>query len=74
MKTKILSLFSLLILVVSILCSCFSDGHTHQFTDEFHKDDINHWHQCDCGEKSDVAEHTFDEGEVKIAPTEESKG
>ncbi len=74
MKTRLLSLSLILILAISLLCSCFDNGHTHQFSEEYLKDELNHWYQCDCGEKDALAEHTWDEGEIKIAPTAESKG
>lgn len=31
--------------------------HTHEFSSEWMFDDDNHWHQCSCGEKKDVANH-----------------
>ncbi len=31
----------------------------HTFGTEWKSDDANHWHECVCGEKADVAEHTL---------------
>ena len=31
--------------------------HTHQFSDEWSGDGANHWHECECGEKADLAVH-----------------
>lgn len=34
------------------------DPHTHVFSTSWVKDGSGHWHQCECGEKADVAAHT----------------
>lgn len=31
--------------------------HTHSYNSEWKCDDTNHWHECSCGEKVDVAQH-----------------
>ena len=49
-------------------------SHTHVYGDEWKFDDVNHWHECVCGEKSGVAEHTSDGGKVTTAPTETTAG
>lgn len=38
-----------------------SSGHTHAYGETWksNSDADNHWHECDCGEKSDIAAHTF---------------
>lgn len=33
--------------------------HTHSYGD-WQKDETNHWHECACGEKADVAAHSYD--------------
>lgn len=47
--------------------------HTHSFGDNWEKDDVNHWKLCDCGEKTELAVHTFDAGVVtkEASKTEE---
>lgn len=48
-------------------CSCgdsyitdYVDPTGHSFSDRWSSDDKNHWHEClNCGEKKDVAVHTF---------------
>ena len=47
--------------------------HEHKYSDEWHKNGEGHWHECKCGEKVDVAEHTLKEI-IDIVPTEESDG
>ena len=34
--------------------------HTHDFDMEWSSDDSQHWHECSCGEKADVADHTLE--------------
>lgn len=35
-------------------------GHTHNYKTEYSYDATKHWHACDCGDKKDVAAHTYD--------------
>ncbi len=37
---------------------------THQYGSEWKTDKTSHWHECECGEKSDVAAHTNDADSV----------
>ena len=48
--------------------------HTHEYSDEWTYDDINHWHQCLCGEKSDLEEHKWNDGNIILEPTFTSTG
>ena len=36
-----------------------SDDHTHSYSSDWKSDSINHWHECSCGDKDDVAAHSF---------------
>ncbi len=53
-------------------------AHTHTFdTSTWAKDEINHWHPATCAhtsEKTDVATHSWNEGEVTTPATEEADG
>lgn len=49
-------------------------SHTHKFGTEWKTDGWRHWHECSCGEKSDIARHTGDNGTVTKAPTETEVG
>lgn len=40
------------------------DKHDHKYGSEWKSDETNHWHECICGEKSDIAAHTKDSGTV----------
>ena len=33
--------------------------HTHNYSSDWKSDSINHWHECSCGDKDDVAAHSF---------------
>ena len=45
----------------------------HSYSTEWSKDAANHWHECSCGSKADVAAHTF-KWIVDVAATEDSTG
>ena len=34
-------------------------GHTHAYGETWKSDADNHWHECDCGDKADIAAHSF---------------
>lgn len=36
-----------------------ADGHTHNYGTEWKYDETNHWHECECGNKTDITAHTF---------------
>ena len=36
-----------------------ADGHTHKYGTEWKYDEMNHWHECECGNKADITAHTF---------------
>ena len=38
------------------------EAHVHSFTSEWKHDGTYHWHECDCGERTDVSAHTPDGG------------
>ncbi len=48
--------------------------HEHSFSEEWQFDELNHWHVCECGEISDVAEHTWDAGVITKNPTATAEG
>lgn len=48
--------------------------HVHAFADEWKNDGENHWHECRCGEKSELSAHTWNEGEITLAPTYDAEG
>lgn len=47
----------------------------HTWSDIWSNDEEYHYHLCTiCGEKNDIAAHSFDEGVITIQPTEETEG
>lgn len=71
MKTKLL--FLVLILVISVLCSCDA-FHKHDFSGSYSYDETHHWRECECGEKDAYDEHSWNKGIVTLKPTVDSEG
>ena len=49
-------------------------SHTHSYGTDWKYDDTNHWHECECGDKADVAAHSVSEWIVDTAATETAEG
>ncbi len=47
---------------------------THNFSTDWTADENEHWHECVCGEKIDVAEHTFGNATTTKNPTCDEAG
>lgn len=45
----------------------------HDYASDWASDDTSHWHQCSCGDKADVAEHSF-AWIIDREPTEDQTG
>ena len=45
-------------------------SHTHSYGTEWKYDDTDHWHECECGDKANIAAHSASEGIVDTAATE----
>ena len=48
--------------------------HTHSYGTDWKYDDTNHWHECECGDKADVAAHSASKWIVDTAATETAEG
>lgn len=48
-------------------------GHTHDYNTG-KNDENNHWNECACGDKADVAAHTWDDGVVTREATYDEEG
>ena len=46
----------------------------HNYGDDWKTDEINHWHECDCGERADVESHNFGEWTVIQEPSSNTDG
>ena len=51
-----------------------SPSHTHSYGTDWKYDGTNHWHECECGDKADVATHSASEWIVDTAATETADG
>ena len=45
--------------VYSFMLTPLGASHTHTYGTEWKSDSINHWKECSCGDKADVAAHSF---------------
>lgn len=41
----------------------------HSFSSDWSKNELAHWHECKCGEKSDVSDHIFENATITKSPT-----
>ena len=48
--------------------------HTHSYGTDWKYDGDNHWHECECGDKADIAAHSASEWIVDTAATETADG
>ena len=48
--------------------------HTHSYGTEWKSDSVSHWHECSCGDKTDIAQHISNGGTVTVQPTAYSTG
>ena len=48
--------------------------HSHSYGTDWKYDDTNHWHECECGDKADIAAHSASEWIVDTAATETADG
>ena len=49
-------------------------SHTHNYGTEWKYDDTDHWHECECGDKANMAAHSTSEWIVDTAATETADG
>lgn len=48
--------------------------HNHTFGTDWKYDSVSHWHECECGEKSDIANHISSDWIVEIPATTDLEG
>ncbi len=44
--------------------------HEHDYSDDWKSDDKEHWHECECEDKTDVDEHTYTDGVCSVCGKE----
>ena len=57
-----------------IMFTATGSTHTHSYGTDWKYDDTNHWHECECGDKADIAAHSASEWIVDTAATETADG
>lgn len=50
------------------------EEHTHEYTDAWSSNETDHWKECECGDKSDIASHTYGDWTVTKEAVEETEG
>ena len=68
---KLIAIGLLAITLITTLIAC---SHSHSFAEAWNNNEDGHWHVCSCGEKSELAEHVWDNGKVTVEATEETAG
>ncbi len=61
-KNKILVLILSLALSICAVFGLTACGHTHDYGATFKSNATQHWKECACGEKSELADHSFENG------------
>ena len=49
-------------------------SHEHSYGTDWKYDDTNHWHECECGDKADIAAHSASEWIIDTEATETADG
>ena len=52
-------LSAVLVLVAVFMMASCEEKHEHSFGTDWVYDETHHWHECTCGEKSELIEHSF---------------
>lgn len=74
---KILSVSLVVCMLLALSLTFTACAHKCEFSDEWSNDSDSHWHACEdeeCTEVKDKAEHTWDDGNITAAATQEEDG
>ena len=74
---KLLTATLALCLLLTLCASLSACMHKCEFSTEWTWDETSHWHACigeDCPEIADKADHTWDEGKITTAATQDADG
>ena len=55
-----------------MIIPAISEEHTHEYSTDLKFDDANHWHECICGDRKDIAPHNIVKTVVKEATLTET--
>ena len=71
----------ILILIIALAFFACDDGnnngsetHTHEYSATWSSNATQHWRECSCGDKTDVANHDWDKWQEKTPPTITTEG
>ena len=59
---------------VSYTFPALTAPHKHSYGTDWKYDDTNHWHECQCGDKVDIAAHSASKWIIDTAATKTAKG
>jgi hypothetical protein len=59
-KKTWLGILAMVLVFGMAVVGCGDDIHTCSFSTTWAHNETQHWHECSCGEKTDVADHDFD--------------
>ena len=69
----IIGIMASFVLGVALVACDNGNTHTHNYSVDWLSNDTQHWHECSCGEKTDIANHYWD-WEVTISATQTADG
>ncbi len=58
---KSMAMLLVCLMALCVLPTTLAAEHTHAAGEEWDRDEKEHWHLCECGEKMDIAEHVMDD-------------
>lgn len=74
MKNKrwiLVAILAVTLIASLVLTAC---QHQHEFDELWSRDSEYHWLECECGERSEQAEHSFGSWAIDVRPTETTEG
>lgn len=77
MKKKIIVMLSLVLGLLLCISLVACGKNKHEAKTEWKSDEKQHWHECATeghDDKLDIGDHSWDEGKITTAPTEEAEG
>lgn len=61
-------------IATNVVTISVTNSHTHSYGAEWKSNETSHWHECACGEKSELAEHSYGDWVTDTEATEEAEG
>jgi hypothetical protein len=75
-KIKVFGIIVIMMIIGLLMMACpMKPEHTHDFSGEWEKDEVNHWKECaEGGEKAQIIAHAFDDWETVTEATKDAAG